>query len=166
MEMYKVVQGKPLNAYRNSFCNLALCIFAFSEPIPPNSSSVRLKKQPATAATGAPSGATAATAATAAAAVPTPVGEAPAGAGGGTGDEDGGNDSGSDSSSSSSSDSDSDSDEDYDEWVFSDWDRIDLEGPMTLGDMQQYMMVRCRCPSLGGPVSALLTDLLLCVLLV
>lgn len=161
MEMYKVVQGKALSAYRNSFCNLALCIFAFSEPIPPNSSSVRLKKVGAKATEPATTAAKAAAASSSAGgdaggdagagAGAGSVGASPAAGAASTGDA-GGDDSGSDSGSSSGSSSDSDSDSDsddgqYEEWVFSDWDHIDLEGPMTLGHMHQYMKVRKRASS-------------------
>lgn len=33
LELYKVIQGKPLEEYRNTFCNLALPLFAMAEPI-------------------------------------------------------------------------------------------------------------------------------------
>ena len=33
LELYKVVQAKPLEAYRNTFANLALPLFAMSEPV-------------------------------------------------------------------------------------------------------------------------------------
>lgn len=171
MEMYKVVQGKALSAYRNSFCNLALCIFAFSEPIPPNSSSVRLKKVGAKATEPATTAAKAAAASSSAGgdaggdagagAGAGSVGASPAAGAASTGDA-GGDDSGSDSGSSSGSSSDSDSDSDsddgqYEEWVFSDWDHIDLEGPMTLGDMHQYMKVRKLASCAPLPLPAGLT---------
>jgi ubiquitin-activating enzyme E1 len=35
LELYKVLQGKPVEAYRNTFANLALPLFAMAEPIPP-----------------------------------------------------------------------------------------------------------------------------------
>lgn len=35
LELLKVVQAKPLEAYRNTFANLALPLFAMAEPIPP-----------------------------------------------------------------------------------------------------------------------------------
>ena len=35
LELYKVVQGKPLEAFRNMYANLALPLFAASEPAPP-----------------------------------------------------------------------------------------------------------------------------------
>ncbi len=33
LELYKVVQAKPIEAYRNTFANLALPLFAMAEPI-------------------------------------------------------------------------------------------------------------------------------------
>ena len=33
LELYKIVQKKPLDSFRNSFANLALPFFGFSEPI-------------------------------------------------------------------------------------------------------------------------------------
>lgn len=35
LELYKVLQKKKIEAYRNTFCNLALPLFAMAEPIPP-----------------------------------------------------------------------------------------------------------------------------------
>ncbi|PSC67218.1 Ubiquitin-activating enzyme E1 2 [Micractinium conductrix] len=35
LELYKVLQNKPVEAYRNTFANLALPLFAMAEPIPP-----------------------------------------------------------------------------------------------------------------------------------
>ena len=35
LELYKVIQGKELEAYRNTFANLALPLFAMAEPLPP-----------------------------------------------------------------------------------------------------------------------------------
>lgn len=35
LELLKVIQTKPLEAYRNTFANLALPLFAMAEPIPP-----------------------------------------------------------------------------------------------------------------------------------
>ncbi|PRW20689.1 Ubiquitin-activating enzyme E1 2 isoform A [Chlorella sorokiniana] len=37
LELYKVIQNKPVEAYRNTFANLALPLFAMAEPIPPKS---------------------------------------------------------------------------------------------------------------------------------
>lgn len=34
MEMLKIVQDKPVESYRNAFCNLALPLFTLSEPKP------------------------------------------------------------------------------------------------------------------------------------
>ncbi|KAI8466875.1 MAG: hypothetical protein J3K34DRAFT_432282 [Monoraphidium minutum] len=39
LELYKVVQSKPVEAYRNTFANLALPLFAMAEPIPPKATS-------------------------------------------------------------------------------------------------------------------------------
>ena len=38
LELYKVVQDKAVEAYRNTFANLALPLFAMAEPIPPKAS--------------------------------------------------------------------------------------------------------------------------------
>jgi ubiquitin-activating enzyme E1 len=35
LEVYKVLQGKPAEAFRNTFANLALPLFAAAEPVPP-----------------------------------------------------------------------------------------------------------------------------------
>lgn len=35
LDLYKTLQGKPIEAYRNTFANLALPLFAMAEPIPP-----------------------------------------------------------------------------------------------------------------------------------
>ncbi|MEW5304755.1 MAG: hypothetical protein WDW36_007345 [Sanguina aurantia] len=35
LELYKAVQKKPIEAFRNTFANLALPLFAMAEPIPP-----------------------------------------------------------------------------------------------------------------------------------
>lgn len=35
IEIYKLVQKKPLEQFRNAFINLALPLFLFSEPLPP-----------------------------------------------------------------------------------------------------------------------------------
>jgi ubiquitin-activating enzyme E1 len=43
LEMYKLVQKKGLDQYRNSFVNLALPLFALSEPIPPATNKAPLK---------------------------------------------------------------------------------------------------------------------------
>lgn len=34
LELYKVVQNKPVEDYRNTFANLALPLFAMAEPLP------------------------------------------------------------------------------------------------------------------------------------
>ena len=41
LEVYKVAAGKPVEAYRNTFANLALPLFAMAEPIPPKVFSFR-----------------------------------------------------------------------------------------------------------------------------
>jgi ubiquitin-activating enzyme E1 len=41
LELYKVIQSKPLEAYRNTFANLALPLFAMAEPIPPKTFTFR-----------------------------------------------------------------------------------------------------------------------------
>lgn len=35
LDLFKALQGKPVEAYRNTFANLALPLFAMAEPIPP-----------------------------------------------------------------------------------------------------------------------------------
>lgn len=35
LELYKAIQGKELEGYRNTFVNLALPLFAMAEPLPP-----------------------------------------------------------------------------------------------------------------------------------
>ena len=35
LELYKVLQGKKVEDYRNTFANLAIPLFAMSEPVPP-----------------------------------------------------------------------------------------------------------------------------------
>lgn len=34
LELYKVVQSKPIESFRNTFANLALPLFAMAEPVP------------------------------------------------------------------------------------------------------------------------------------
>merc|ERR1712166_492927 len=41
LELYKVLQGCPLEAYRNAFLNLAVPLFALSEPVAPDTFSFR-----------------------------------------------------------------------------------------------------------------------------
>jgi ubiquitin-activating enzyme E1 len=41
LELLKVIQKKKIEAYKNSFCNLALPLFTFSEPFPPEKVKVR-----------------------------------------------------------------------------------------------------------------------------
>merc|ERR1712137_532245 len=41
LELLKIIQKKKVEAYKNSFCNLALPLFTFSEPLPPEKCKIR-----------------------------------------------------------------------------------------------------------------------------
>lgn len=43
MEMYKIMQKKPLESYKNWFLNLALPQFSCSEPLPPAKTTTLIK---------------------------------------------------------------------------------------------------------------------------
>lgn len=43
MEVYKIMQEKPLESYKNWFLNLALPQFSCSEPLPPAKTSTLIK---------------------------------------------------------------------------------------------------------------------------
>ncbi len=43
LELYKVVQAKPLEAYRNTFANLALPLFAMAEPVAPKTTKYNVR---------------------------------------------------------------------------------------------------------------------------
>jgi ubiquitin-activating enzyme E1 len=38
LELYKVLEKKPIESFRNGYVNLAIPVFAFSEPLPPEKS--------------------------------------------------------------------------------------------------------------------------------
>ena len=38
LELYKVLEKKPIESFRNAYVNLAIPVFAFSEPLPPEKS--------------------------------------------------------------------------------------------------------------------------------
>lgn len=42
LELYKVVQNKPLESYRNTFANLALPLFSMAEPVGPKTFKYRV----------------------------------------------------------------------------------------------------------------------------
>eukprot|EP00002_Diphylleia_rotans_P028574 TRINITY_DN5775_c0_g3_i4.p1 TRINITY_DN5775_c0_g3~~TRINITY_DN5775_c0_g3_i4.p1 ORF type:complete len:1201 (+),score=238.65 TRINITY_DN5775_c0_g3_i4:1107-4709(+) len=44
LELYKILQKKPLESFRNTFANLAIPIFALSEPMPPAKTKTRVVK--------------------------------------------------------------------------------------------------------------------------
>jgi ubiquitin-activating enzyme E1 len=44
IELYKLIQKKPLEAFRNTYANLALPLVAMSEPMPPQRSKAELKE--------------------------------------------------------------------------------------------------------------------------
>jgi len=46
MEMYKLLQKKPADTFRNAFVNLAIPLFAFSEPVEPQKHVSQTKTQP------------------------------------------------------------------------------------------------------------------------
>lgn len=45
MEMYKILQKKPLESYKNWFLNLALPQFSCSEPLPPAKTTTVIKEE-------------------------------------------------------------------------------------------------------------------------
>jgi len=46
IELYKLAQSKPVSAHRNTYVNLALPLFTFSDPFPPATTTVTLKTGP------------------------------------------------------------------------------------------------------------------------
>jgi ubiquitin-activating enzyme E1 len=116
LELYKLLGGRPLEAFRNAFANLALPLFALSEPMPcrrsvlriPAGATFRPPPAPGAAAGGAGSGAGAGSSAL----VP---------AADGSGDR---------------------------EWHWSLWDRLEVEGPLTLKQFADHVKA-----SLGAEVN-------------
>jgi len=45
LEQYKVIQKLPVEAYRNTYVNLAISLFAMSEPFPPTYTTITLKNK-------------------------------------------------------------------------------------------------------------------------
>jgi ubiquitin-activating enzyme E1 len=114
LELYKLLAGRPLEAFRNAFANLALPLFALSEPMPCRRNVLRIPAGAAFRPPPAPGAAAAGAGAGAASSALVPAAD-------GSGDS---------------------------EWHWSLWDRLEVEGPLTLKQFADHVKA-----SLGAEVN-------------